>query len=109
MACFEGIALLAKTHNNPAVRERLAQGICPVSNRLTTNSGIKCEKTKMTTDYDQLRDYMLKKAGTTNGYPFGPDVLVFKVMNKMWLSGSLQDRSIKNVLSATNYTILRLV
>lgn len=33
---------------------------------------------------ETYREYCLAKPGTTEGLPFGPDVLVFKVMNKMF-------------------------
>ena len=33
---------------------------------------------------ESYREYCLAKPGTTEGLPFGPDVLVFKVMNKMF-------------------------
>ena len=37
---------------------------------------------------EEFRDYCLGKKGVTEETPFGPDVLVFKVMNKMFaLSG----------------------
>ena len=33
---------------------------------------------------ETLRDYCLAKKGVTEGFPFGEDVLVFKVMGKMF-------------------------
>lgn len=33
---------------------------------------------------DEFRDYCLRKPGVTESTPFGPDTLVFKVMNKMF-------------------------
>ncbi|GHE67947.1 MULTISPECIES: MmcQ/YjbR family DNA-binding protein [Roseivirga] len=33
---------------------------------------------------DEFRDYCLNKPGVTEGTPFGPDTLVFKVMGKMF-------------------------
>lgn len=33
---------------------------------------------------EEYRDYCLAKKGVTEGFPFGPDVLVFKVMGKMF-------------------------
>lgn len=33
---------------------------------------------------DEFRDYCLSKKGVTETTPFGPDTLVFKVMNKMF-------------------------
>jgi predicted DNA-binding protein (MmcQ/YjbR family) len=32
----------------------------------------------------EIRDFCLAKSGVTEGFPFGQDVLVFKVMNKMF-------------------------
>ncbi|WP_372645626.1 MmcQ/YjbR family DNA-binding protein [Ancylomarina sp.] len=34
---------------------------------------------------EELRDYCLSKKGVTEGFPFDEEVLVFKVMNKMFL------------------------
>ena len=37
---------------------------------------------------EEIREYCLAKPGVTEGFPFGEDTLVFKVMNKMFaLSG----------------------
>lgn len=36
-------------------------------------------------DIEQLRDYCLAKKGVEEGFPFGPETLVFKVMGKMFL------------------------
>jgi len=33
---------------------------------------------------EKLREYCLSKKGTTEGFPFGEDTLVFKVMGKMY-------------------------
>ena len=35
-------------------------------------------------DVESFREYCLAKKGVTEGLPFGPDVLVFKVMGKMF-------------------------
>jgi predicted DNA-binding protein (MmcQ/YjbR family) len=35
-------------------------------------------------DLDRLRDYLLNKTAVTEGTPFGPDSLVYKVMGKMF-------------------------
>ncbi len=40
-------------------------------------------------DIEFLRDYILQKPGVTEGFPFGEDVLVFKVNNKLFLLLSL--------------------
>jgi predicted DNA-binding protein (MmcQ/YjbR family) len=34
---------------------------------------------------EHIRDYCLAKPGVTEGLPFGPEVLVFKVNNKIFL------------------------
>jgi predicted DNA-binding protein (MmcQ/YjbR family) len=36
-------------------------------------------------DIEFYREYALKKKGTTDGFPFGESVLVFKVMDKMFM------------------------
>lgn len=38
---------------------------------------------------DELREHCLAKADTTESLPFGPDVLVFKVLNKVFLLAAL--------------------
>lgn len=38
-----------------------------------------------------LRDYCLSKAGVTESFPFGEDVLVFKVLGKMFALISIND------------------
>lgn len=38
---------------------------------------------------DELRDYCLSKKGVEEGFPFGGDTLVFKVMGKMFLLTSI--------------------
>ena len=40
-------------------------------------------------DLASFRDYCLAKGATTEGTPFGPDVLVFKVAGKMFAIASL--------------------
>ncbi|MEM8583608.1 MAG: MmcQ/YjbR family DNA-binding protein [Bacteroidota bacterium] len=42
-------------------------------------------------NYDSLREYCLSKPGTTEGLPFGPDTLVFKVMGKMFAVAGLDE------------------
>src|SRR6186997_2406006 len=39
----------------------------------------------MRMDIEWLREYCLLKPAVTEGFPFGEDVLVFKVMNKIFL------------------------
>ena len=40
---------------------------------------------------DRLRDYCLAKPGTTESLPFGPDVLVFKVADKMFAAINIEE------------------
>ena len=40
-------------------------------------------------DIESLRDYVIQKPGVTEGFPFGEDVLVFKVNNKLFLLAPL--------------------
>lgn len=40
---------------------------------------------------DSFRDYCLAKKGVTEGLPFGPDTLVFKVMGKMFALVALDE------------------
>jgi predicted DNA-binding protein (MmcQ/YjbR family) len=42
-------------------------------------------------ELDELRDYCLGKPFVTEGEPFGPGVLVFKVMDKMFALTSMED------------------
>jgi len=42
-------------------------------------------------DLAEFREYCLTKAGATEGTPFGPDVLVFKVSGKMFALAALDD------------------
>ena len=42
-------------------------------------------------DVAQFREYCLTKPGATEGTPFGPDVLVFKVRGKMFALAALDD------------------
>jgi len=46
---------------------------------------------------EELRDYCLSKAGTTEGFPFGEDTLVFKVGEKLFLLIGLNNGSWFNV------------
>jgi predicted DNA-binding protein (MmcQ/YjbR family) len=39
---------------------------------------------------EEIRDYCLAKAGYTEGFPFGQDVLVFKVMIKVFALAGLE-------------------
>lgn len=40
---------------------------------------------------EEFRDYCLKKKGVTEELPFGPDTLVFKVMNKMFALTNIEE------------------
>jgi len=42
-------------------------------------------------DLAELREYCLSKPGATEGTPFGPDVLVFKVGGKMFALAALDE------------------
>ncbi|HUH32728.1 MAG TPA: MmcQ/YjbR family DNA-binding protein [Daejeonella sp.] len=46
---------------------------------------------------ESLRDYCLAKAGVAETLPFGPDTLVFKVSDKMFLLVGLDDPESFNV------------
>lgn len=46
---------------------------------------------------EELRDYCLSKAGTTEGFPFGEDTLVFKVGEKLFLLIGLDNPTWFNV------------
>lgn len=43
-------------------------------------------------DIEEFRSYCLAKPGTTEGFPFDEDTLVFKVMGKMFALASLPER-----------------
>ncbi|MCX6169207.1 MAG: MmcQ/YjbR family DNA-binding protein [Ignavibacteriales bacterium] len=40
-------------------------------------------------DIEKVRNYCIKKKMTSEGFPFGEEVLVFKVMNKMFCLANL--------------------
>ena len=42
-------------------------------------------------DIEELREYSLRKKETTEGFPFGEDVLVLKVMGKVFAMISVRD------------------
>jgi len=46
-------------------------------------------------DFNQLRNYLLSKKGTTEELPFGPDALVFKVMGKIFAIVAYQDNPLR--------------
>lgn len=39
---------------------------------------------------EEIREYCLKKKGVTEGFPFGEDALVFKVLTKMFCLANLE-------------------
>lgn len=44
---------------------------------------------------DLIQDYCLSKPGTEACFPFGPEILVFKLMGKIFLIVSLEDDPIR--------------
>ncbi len=56
-------------------------------------------------ELDELRDYCLAKKGVTEGTPFGPDTLVFKVMNKIFAITGIDDYEFVNLKCDPEYAI----
>lgn len=52
-------------------------------------------------DFDFYRDYLLAKKGVTEEQPFGPDVIVYKVMGKMFALLNPDARNLKVSLKNT--------
>ena len=48
---------------------------------------------------DEFREFCLKKPGVTESTPFGPDTLVFKVMNKMFAITGIDEFEFINLKS----------
>lgn len=46
----------------------------------------------MPLDIESIRNYCLSKKSVTEGFPFGPDTIVFKAHNKIFLLASLEER-----------------
>jgi len=44
---------------------------------------------------DELREYCLRKKGVEEGFPFGGDTLVFKVMGKMFLLSGIDSQPVQ--------------
>jgi len=44
---------------------------------------------------ESIREYCIEKEGTTEGFPFGEDTLVFKVNDKMYCLMSLDESPLK--------------
>ena len=53
---------------------------------------------------DELREYCLSKKGTSEGTPFGPDTLVFKVMNKMFAVTGIDEYEFVNLKCDPEYS-----
>ncbi|MFM1877358.1 MAG: hypothetical protein RLZZ241_224 [Bacteroidota bacterium] len=51
-------------------------------------------------DVEAFREFCLTKKGVTEGLPFGPDVLVFKVMGKMFALLNLEGYPVRVNLKA---------
>jgi predicted DNA-binding protein (MmcQ/YjbR family) len=54
---------------------------------------------------EQYREYCLSKPGTTEHTPFGPDTLVFKVMNKMFALSGIETFDFINLKCDPEYAI----
>jgi len=52
---------------------------------------------------DDLREYCLSKKGTSEGTPFGPETLVFKVMNKAFAITGIDDYEFVNLKCDPEY------
>jgi predicted DNA-binding protein (MmcQ/YjbR family) len=50
---------------------------------------------KQIVDVEQLREYCISKEGAEEGFPFGPDTLVFKVNDKIFLLVSLSKQPLQ--------------
>jgi predicted DNA-binding protein (MmcQ/YjbR family) len=46
-------------------------------------------------EFNQLRNYLLSKKGTTEELPFGPDALVFKVLGKIFAIVAYQENPVR--------------
>lgn len=46
-------------------------------------------------ELDEIREYCLSKIGAEESLPFGPDTLVFKVKNKIFLLLSLDENPVR--------------
>ena len=54
---------------------------------------------------DELREYCLSKKGTTEDTPFGPETLVFKVMNKIFAITGIDEYEFVNLKCDPEYAI----
>ncbi|MEM0940155.1 MAG: MmcQ/YjbR family DNA-binding protein [Bacteroidota bacterium] len=54
---------------------------------------------------EEFRGYCLIKAGTTEHMPFGPDILVFKVMDKMYALTGIDSFEFINLKCDPEYAI----
>ena len=57
---------------------------------------------------EQLRDYCLGKQGAEEGFPFGPDTLVFKVKGKIFLLASLDKQPLQFNVKCDPETAIQL-
>lgn len=56
-------------------------------------------------DIESIREYCLGKPGTTEGFPFDNDTLVFKVLGKMYALLALEKGSSMNLKCDPDYAI----
>ena len=54
---------------------------------------------------DELREYCLAKKGTTEDTPFGPETLVFKVMNKIFAITGIDEYEFVNLKCDPEYAL----
>ncbi|MEP0984923.1 MmcQ/YjbR family DNA-binding protein [Ekhidna sp.] len=54
---------------------------------------------------EEFREYCLAKPGTTEHTPFGPDTLVFKVMNKMYALTGIETFEFINLKCDPEYAV----
>lgn len=59
-------------------------------------------------DYDSLCGYLDRKPGARRDMPFGPDALVFKVLNKMFALVGWQEDPITIALKADPIDVIIL-
>lgn len=61
---------------------------------------------KQNMNIEELRDYCLAKKGVTEGFPFGEDTLVFKVMEKLFcLTGINNETCSANLKCLPDYAL----
>jgi len=62
-------------------------------------------KKKFVVDIEEIREYCLKKRKVTESFPFNETVLVFKVMDKMFLLTDLESPSTINLKCDPEYAV----